>query len=103
MPKIAVFEAYRILNPHGQLILGFIDKNSFLGKAYQNSSSPFCQAATFYSFEDLIPPLETSGFSNFICVQTLFHELDEITKIEPILEGHGKGSFLVICVAKNIP
>ncbi|RKY90124.1 MAG: SAM-dependent methyltransferase, partial [Ignavibacteriae bacterium] len=37
-----------------------------------------------------------SGFSKFNFVQTVFGKLDEINSIEPVINGYGKGSFVVI-------
>ncbi|MGD2250369.1 MAG: class I SAM-dependent methyltransferase [Candidatus Methanofastidiosia archaeon] len=94
-------EAYRVLKLSGHVMLGIIDKESILGKIYQKSSSPFYRGATFYSFEELVTLLDNSGFTHFTCVQTLFHELDEITRVEPVKKGHGEGSFLVISAVKD--
>ncbi len=94
-------EAYRVLKPSGHLILGIIDKESFLGRIYQKSSSPFYEEATFYSPDELITLLRDSGFTHFTYVQTLFHKLDEITTPEQVKEGHGEGSFVVIDAVKE--
>jgi len=43
-------EAYRVLKPGGYLIIGFIDKESSIGKSYQQrkKKSIFYRIATFY-------------------------------------------------------
>lgn len=94
-------EVSRVLTSSGHLLLGIVDKESLLGRVYQKSSSPFYRDAVFYSPEELIKLLENNGFTNFFCVQTLFHELDEITHPEQVKEGYGEGSFVLIDALKD--
>ncbi|MEA1993244.1 MAG: class I SAM-dependent methyltransferase [Euryarchaeota archaeon] len=93
-------EAYRVLKPSGHFLLGIIDKESLLGKIYQKSSSPFYREATLYSPDEMIALLENSGFARVTCVQTLFHDLDDITRPELVKEGYGRGSFVAIKAMK---
>jgi len=96
--EAALKEAYRILKPEGSLIIGFVDKNSLLGKLYQKhkKDSLFYNVATFYSVEDVVSQLEKAGFRNFNFVQTIFRDLREISDIEPVKAGYGEGSFVVV-------
>jgi ubiquinone/menaquinone biosynthesis C-methylase UbiE len=96
--EAALKEAYRIIKPAGSLIIGFIDKDSPLGKLYQQygKESVFYSAATFYSVNDIISQLKKAGFSHFNFVQTIFHDLTEMSDIEPIKAGYGEGSFVVV-------
>jgi len=48
-PLAALREAHRILSPGGCVILGIIDRESFLGKAYGKKKSKFYEEAHFYS------------------------------------------------------
>ncbi len=95
-------EAYRVLKPNGYLIVGFIDKNSPLGEYYQKikEKNPFYREANFISTEELLEDLKKVGFKDFKIVQTIFHKLDEIQSIEPVKEGYGEGSFVVIRAKK---
>ncbi len=95
-------EAYRVLKPNGYLIIGFIDKNSPLGEYYQKikEKNPFYKDANFISTDKLLKDLKKVGFKDFKIVQTIFHKLDEINKIEPVKEGYGEGSFVVIRAKK---
>ena len=95
-------EAYRVLRPGGFLIIGFIDKNSPIGKIYQRhkEESVFYAIATFYSVTEVVSYLEKAGFKDFDFVQTIFHNLKEIKDIEPIKEGYGEGSFVVVKAKK---
>ena len=95
-------EAYRVLKPGGSLIIGFIDRESPIGRAYQQhkKESMFYRMATFYTVDEVVPNLKKSGFGNFNFTQTIFHNPVEITDIEPIKEGYGEGSFVVIGAVK---
>jgi ubiquinone/menaquinone biosynthesis C-methylase UbiE len=98
----ALNEAYKVLKPHGRLIIGFVDKNSTIGKSYQKNKkkSLFYQDAIFYSTDEVTDYLTQIEFKNIQIIQTLFKPLISIRTIEPIKEGHGKGSFVVICSNK---
>lgn len=99
----AFSEACRILKPGGFFIIGFVDRDSPLGKLYQSKKeqSAFYRDATFYSVDDILPHMKKAGFSDFTFRQTLFKPLEEIGEREPVAEGHGKGSFVVIRGAKK--
>jgi SAM-dependent methyltransferase len=96
--EAAMKEAYRVLKPGGSLIIGFVDKDSNLGKLYQNhkKESLFYGIATFYSVDEVILYLEKAHFRNFTFTQTIFHNLKEINSVEPVKEGYGEGSFVVV-------
>ena len=95
-------EAYRVLKSDGYLIIGFIDKNSPLGEYYQKikEKNPFYKEANFISTEELLKDLKKVGFKEFKIVQTIFHKLEDIKDIEPVKEGYGEGSFVVIRAKK---
>jgi ubiquinone/menaquinone biosynthesis C-methylase UbiE len=91
-------EARRILRPGGALVIGYIDKDSPVGRMYleEQSESPFYRDAVFVSTDELVEALETAGFSSFEFVQTIYHWPDEIDELEPIGSGYGDGSFVGI-------
>ncbi|HBE04360.1 MAG: methyltransferase type 11 [Spirochaetes bacterium GWF1_41_5] len=91
-------EAYRIIKENGSLIIGFVDKESPLGKFYEKhkEQSAFYREAVFYSVSEIIHYMEIAGFINFNYCQTIFKPLKEIKKIEPVKDGYGEGSFVVI-------
>lgn len=91
-------ETNRILKPGGSLIIGFIDKDSPLGKLYRQhqQQNVFYRVATFYSTEEILDFLEKTEFSNFQFTQTIFHNLPGIHQVEPVKDGYGQGSFVVI-------
>lgn len=96
-------EANRILKKNGNLIIGFIDKNSLMGKQYleHQHESVFYSKANFLSTQELFTYLEQNGFKVVETYQTIFGQLSEIKKIQEVIEGYGKGSFVVINAQKE--
>ncbi len=91
-------EIRRILKTRGRVIIGFVDKNSKIGKAYQQNKqfSTFYKDAVFYSSDEIKQELEKAGFQDIKFVQTLFGKLKEINEIQDFREGYGEGSFVVV-------
>lgn len=91
-------EAERILAPSGRLVIGYIDRDSPVGRIYQEKkeTNPFYREATFVSTDELVEALEAAGFTDFEFVQTIYRWLDEIDGPEPVEEGYGDGSFVGI-------
>ena len=100
--EVAFNEAYRILKPGGCLIIGFIDKDSSIGQLYQRhkDENVFYRIATFYSVDEVVSHLKKAGFKSFNFTQTIFHDLAEIKGIEPVRDGYGEGSFVVVKAVK---
>jgi len=96
-------EAYRVLKNNGFLILGFVDKDSPVGKEYlkYKDQSMFYKEATFFGTEELIKILMQTGFRVEETWQTIFGKVEEITGIQPVIEGFGEGSFVVIKALKE--
>jgi SAM-dependent methyltransferase len=97
----AIGEARRVLRPGGYIIIGFIDRESSLGREYlkQREENVFYREATFYSVLEILSFLK--GFRHVSVLQTIFRPLDSIDSVEPALEGYGKGSFVVIRAVKE--
>jgi hypothetical protein len=93
-------EARRILKDHGALIIGFIERNSELGKQYSLMAGQdgFFRDARFYSAEMLEACLAQAGFTGFAYRQTLFPEGAGTQEVE---EGYGRGSFVFLKAIKN--
>jgi len=101
--EVAFDEAYRVLKPGGCLIIGFIDKDSSIGQLYQRhkNESVFYQVAAFYSVDEVVSCLKKANFNSFNFAQTIFHNLAEIKDIEPVRDGYGEGSFVVVRAVKT--
>jgi len=96
-------EVNRILVDTGRLILGFVDKNSPIGKLYleYKDESIFYKDAAFYGTEDLYEILNNTGFEVENTFQTVFGEIGKIRKVQDALDGYGQGSFIVIKAKKT--
>jgi SAM-dependent methyltransferase len=100
---MAFQEVHRVLKPGGSFIIGFVDRDSPLGQEYlkRKDKSAFYKDATFYTTKDIVAALEQAGFGGFEYRQTLFQPLDEMAEVEPVKEGYGKGSFVVVRAVKK--
>ena len=96
-------EIYRILKLGGKLVIGFVDKESLVGKKYMmhKSKNVFYKHANFYSVHEVITFLKQQNFNRLKFKQTIFHDLAMINKVESVIDGYGKGSFVVICAEKQ--
>lgn len=94
-------EAFRILKDDGFIVVGFIDKNSELGRRYQLNweKSKFYKYATFYSVDKVIDSLIKAHFEDFLIRQTVFSS--ETDKLNHVEKGYGKGNFVVIKAVKS--
>lgn len=97
-PVKALKESLRILKPGGSIIVGFVDKESALGKLYYEraSESVFYRDATFYSTQDVLSILQEAGFVEHGTQQTLFGLLDTIKVPQSPRSGSGEGGFVVV-------
>ena len=93
-------EAFRVLKNDGFIIVGFVDKESELGKQYseKKENSRFYKDATFFSVPEVLSHLNASDFVISSVLQTLIPG----EKFNTIQEGFGRGSFAVIKGIKKI-
>ena len=103
-PRQSVNEMYRILKPGGYTVIGFVDKESPVGRIYQENKnkSKFYRDAHFFSAEEVKDLLVEAGFSNIEFVQTLFGKLDTVESVQDFKEGYGEGSFVVVKGEKRV-
>ena len=103
-PEFAFKEVYRVLKVEGFIIVGLIDKDSKLGKKYEEkkSESKFYKNAIFHSVLEIKKKLENAGFSNIESVQAILPgDINENYKPEVKL-GYGEGSFVVLRAQKHV-
>ena len=91
-------EAGRVLSTSGSLVVGYVDRESPLGRVYQEhkDENPFYREATFVTTDELREELAAAGFTDTAFVQTIYRPLGEIDGPEPVEEGYGDGSFVAV-------
>ncbi|MGM0424237.1 MAG: methyltransferase domain-containing protein, partial [Thermodesulfobacteriota bacterium] len=87
-------QAFRVLKPGGSIIVGFVDRESELGRHYaaKREKSKFYKQASFQSAPEVATYLQDAGFALHSIKQTLIPEAEPGT----ILDGHGQGAFVGI-------
>lgn len=102
-PMAMLNEARRVLKPRGRLVIGFIDRESHLGRHYlaHQAESVFYRDARFFSAREVDRMLGESGFRRRSWIQTLTKPLDQTTDIEPVRQGIGHGAFVVVRAARS--
>ena len=95
-------EVHRVLKDDGHFIIGFVDKNSPIGIFYfeHKNENVFYKDATFFGTEELYEILKDTGFKINNTYQTVFGKIEKINKVQNVLVGYGKGSFVVIKAQK---
>ncbi len=93
-----VAEARRVIRPGGRFVIGFIDRDSHLGRTYlaHQSQSLFYRDAAFFSAGGVDRLLAGRGFTTRQWGQTLFRPLTTTTEVEPVRPGTGDGAFVVV-------
>lgn len=95
-PQKVLRESRRVLKKNGKIIIGIIDKNSFLGEFYQKKKRVFYKETKFFGVKEVMDLLKTAGFSRFSYYQTIFQLPEKMNSINRPLKGFGKGGFVVI-------
>ena len=101
-PRKVLKESRRVLKRNGKIIVGIIDKNSFLGKSYQKKKSVFYRQANFFNVKEVTELLEKAGFSRFSYYQSLYKLPSKISSIQKPRKGFGQGGFVVISGVKKL-
>lgn len=94
----ALREVRRVLRPDGCVVVGFIDRESQLGRRYEQhkNESVFYRHARFHSAGEVEQALRQAGFAAFEFRQTIFGDPGAMRQPDPVLEGYGKGAFVVV-------
>jgi ubiquinone/menaquinone biosynthesis C-methylase UbiE len=97
-------ELRRVLKSGAHLIVGFINRNSELGRLYESrrETSAFYRDARFYSVEDVARWVQEAGFGSLRFCETLFGDAEqlELSDME-VRDGHGNGAFVVLGAQKT--
>ena len=96
-------EAARVLKAEGVFVIGFVDKDSPLGRVYQKRKDQnlFYRQATFYAATEVIDLLRQNGFERPQAIQTVFGQMEKIRSIQGYESGHGRGGFVAIRAKKE--
>jgi SAM-dependent methyltransferase len=102
-PARMLSETRRVLKPGGKVIIGFIDRESDMGKAYEahQAESVFYREATFHSADEVEQLLRAAGFIIDAWAQTLAKPLSETQEIEAMKPGRGQGAFVVVVAVRD--
>lgn len=100
-PKKVLEEAARALKQNGRIIIGIVDKESFLGKFYRRKKSIFYKQAKFLSVKEVTDLLRETGFGSFSYYQTISVLPNEMNSVEKPKKGFGEGGFVVISAKKR--
>ena len=93
-PVRAFAEAFRVLRAGGCIVIGFIDRESEIGRSYvsRKNDSVFYRDARFFTTEDVLALLARAGFVDPVARQTLLPG----ERPHVVREGHGTGAFIVL-------
>lgn len=102
-PLQSLKEVYRVLKDGGRVVIGIIDRESFLGRIYQERKEkgyPFYREANFFTPKEVVEMLTRLGFKDFEILQTVSKPIESMENIEHPVKGYGKGGFVVIGAKK---
>jgi len=100
-PQKVLAESARILKKRGKLIIGIIDRNSFLGKSYKEKKSVFYKDVKFFNVRQLEDLIRAAGFSRLFYWQTLSDFPENLISVEIPQKGAGRGGFVVVGAEKS--
>lgn len=95
-------EARRVTRPGGRVIVGFVDRESPVGRLYllHQEKNVFYRHATFYSVQEIRALMEAVGLGRIQATQTIFGPLEKVDEGEEVRDGSGEGSFVVLSGVK---
>ena len=92
------FLSLYIITAGGHLLIGFLDRETELGRTYQEhrAESVFYRMARFLSSEEVAAGFEQAGFGDLASVQTICSSPGSMERLAASLPGHGSGLFVVM-------
>jgi len=101
-PVKSLSEINKILRQKGNVLIGFVNPLSNLGKMYlrKKNESKFYKNARFFSCNEIRDILSKSGFRIVKIKQTLFNSLDNLDFVDKISDGCDEGGFISVLAEK---
>jgi SAM-dependent methyltransferase len=98
-----LYEVRRVLRIGGQIIIGFIDRDTALGQLYEShkDTDKFYQAAHFYSAPEIAAYVCQADFSKVQFTQTIFGLPNDNVMAYQVLDGYGEGAFVAVNATKQ--
>jgi SAM-dependent methyltransferase len=96
-------ELNRVLRQGGHLVIGFINRNSELGRLYESrkETSAFYRDARFYSVEEVAEWVQEAGFRSLRFCETLLRDSEELNaRSLEVRDGYGNAAFVVLSARK---
>ncbi|MDD5565501.1 MAG: class I SAM-dependent methyltransferase [Candidatus Omnitrophica bacterium] len=100
-PYRVLIEARRVLKKGGKILIGIIDKESFLGKYYRKKKSIFYAHANFFSIQEVGNQLKGLGFRRISYYQSIYTLPCAMRAIQRPARGFGRGGFVVLSAIKQ--
>jgi SAM-dependent methyltransferase len=94
-----LLEVGRVVKAGGKIVIGFIDKDSVLGKLYESKKEvdEFYKVARFYSVPEIVTLVRQAGFGGIQLYQTLIgYPKNNNESAYLVRAGYGEGGFVVL-------
>jgi SAM-dependent methyltransferase len=95
-PSRVIKEAARVIKKNGRIVVGVVNRESFLGKHYINKRGVFYERANLLTPEEVRGLLEGAGFRAVSFCQTIFSLPSKMRKVHKVTKGFSRGGFVVI-------
>lgn len=95
-------EIKRVIKVGGEIIIGFIDRESALGRLYESrkDTDKFYKEAHFYSVPEVAALVHEMGFGELRFCQTIFGLPNDDETAYEVRDGYGEGAFVAIRATK---
>lgn len=100
-PSRVIMEAARVLKNGGRIIIGIVNRESFLGRHYLGKKGIFYKKAKLLTPKEIFDILIESGFGDISCLQTIFTLPSRMKKPHKVTDGFSRGGFVVIGARKH--